>query len=219
MPNEPDQESPWTVCLRGGYRLARVNAIVEQLQSIYAVRRPATVHVDLRGLVHISPAPLATLIAGLKDLDDRDLLADGSYYLPPNNALVARYLARMDVEQLLIAEPREEPFLRRPAKAFRPLQAFACESEAADVTNSLTMALKEACSPDSSGQAAIWFAINEVTLNVIQHASTPFGGVAVAQRTRQRHEFELAIADCGVGIHESLSTAWVSGSSRRSERH
>src|SRR5215218_11146965 len=104
MANEPDQESPRIVCLRGGYRLARVNAIVEQLQPIYAIRRPATVHVDLRGLVHISPAPLATLVAGLKDIDDRDLVADGSYYLAPNNALVARYLARMDVEQLLVNE-------------------------------------------------------------------------------------------------------------------
>jgi hypothetical protein len=51
----------------------------------------------------------------------------------------------------------------------------------------------------------VWWALNEIAQNVVDHAGTLGGGIAVAELTQGGAEFEVAIADHGIGIRASLA--------------
>jgi hypothetical protein len=174
---------------------------VEPLSSLSEESR---LTLDLSGLVFIGPASLATLVAVVSDGIDRGVVASGSTYVPPANRLVARYLDRMDFNKLLTGEDLERGFTRRPPEGFRPFQTFSTRGELDELSESLTMAATEALNITGKDRTAVLLAITEIGQNVIDHAESRVGGFAIAQRGHTRREFEVAIADAGVGIAGSL---------------
>jgi hypothetical protein len=193
------------VALRGPYRLNTFDRLVRQLQPLFELDAPEMIKIDLSGLVYLSPAALATLVATVGDLADRGLIDEGSAYVPPSSYLVARYLARMDFEKLFVDDAPEEAFQRRKEDAFRPCQVFTDSDGALTAATDLSQAMTEACALDTGAHIAIWSALQEVAQNVILHAGSPAGGVGVAQRSKSGQVFEMAIADRGVGIPDSLA--------------
>jgi anti-sigma regulatory factor (Ser/Thr protein kinase) len=159
---------------------------------------------DLSGLVFISPAALATLVVVVGDAIERRVLLPDSHYVPPANRLVARYLDRMDFSRLITGMDVEGGFERREPTGFRPFRVFSSEEELDDVAESLTMAATEAVAVSGKDCAAVLLAISEIAQNVLHHAESRIGGIAIAQRARSRREFEVAVADPGIGIAASL---------------
>ena len=192
------------VPLRGGFRIDQLERLIEAITPLSSLTEPVRVAVDLSGLAFIGPASLATLMASLADAIERGLVLPGSAYLPPRNRLVARYLDRMGFSKRLIGADVDRGFARRVPVGFRPAQAFTTQEQLAGLCHSLTMAATEALAIQDTDRLAVLLAVTEIARNVLDHAESAVGGVAVAQRARSRREFEIAVADSGIGIAASL---------------
>lgn len=190
--------------LRGGFRLDQLERLIGAITPLSTLTEPARVVLDLSGLVFIGPAPLATLMAALAEATERDFVLPGSTYIPPANRLVARYLDRMDFNRQLTGTDFDDGFQRRAPKGFRPVQVFSEPEELGEVSDSLTLAATEALALAATDRASVLCAVREIAKNVLDHADSAIGGVAVAQRATSRREFEVAVADAGIGIAASL---------------
>jgi len=58
--------------------------------------------------------------------------------------------------------------------------------------------------PDESAMDALEYGMTELGRNVVQHAASPIGGVAIAQYFPEAHRIQIAICDCGIGVREAL---------------
>lgn len=190
--------------LRGGFRIDRLERLIELLVPVAALQEPTRLTLDLSGVVFVGPAALATLVASVTSAHAEGLISDGSIYVPPNNRLVARYLDRVEFNKLLTGSHVADDFARHPPSGFRPFQTFDCAEDLDDLARSLTMAGTEALAIDEKDQMAVLLAITEITQNVLDHANSSVGGFAIAQRAVSRQEFEVAVADAGIGIPASL---------------
>ena len=193
-----------TISLRGGFRMHQIDKVVDALEPLYWQKGPFPIVLDLSGLVFIGPAALATLASGVRDAIQRGVVAAPSTYIPPSNRLVARYLDRVDFNRLLTGADVAAEFVRRRAEGFRPVQHFTAHHEVGTLADSLTLAATEALAVDGHDRTAVALAIREIGQNVFDHANSATGGFAVAQRGRTRKEFEIAVADAGIGIPASL---------------
>jgi anti-sigma regulatory factor (Ser/Thr protein kinase) len=192
------------IALRGGYRLDQLDRLARETTVLGSLITRTSVVLDLSGLAFIGPASLATLITTVMDATERDLIETGSRYRPPKNQLVARYLDRMGFNRLLTGAD-VGGFQHHAPDGFRPVQGFRDQDSMEEVVESLTKAMTEAASIDDRARTVVFCAIREIAQNVLDHAESPFGAVAVAQRARRRNEFEVAVADAGIGILASLT--------------
>lgn len=193
-----------TISLRGPYSVDRLDRLLRAIAPLNAMTEPTRVAIDLSGLAHIDASSLAIFVATVYDVTMRGLLAEGSVYRPPKNFLVKRWLERMDVVRLLVRPVPRENVTRRSDQAFRPCQVFEKSEDLKWTADRLTGALTEACETDQPMRFATWFALNEIAENVIEHAESPMGAVALAQVSPKRREFTVSIADRGIGIRVSL---------------
>jgi hypothetical protein len=198
--------SPITIQLSGAYRFDQIERLFRNLAPAFGVRRRRRISFDLSRLVAVGPSALAVIVALLKDLQEREMFAPGSILTLPDSKSVSNYVQRMDLVRILaFPEEVEEPFERRPPVGFRPCREFVTSDECAEVARSLTDALTETCETDATARAAIRICLDELVENVVHHADTPLGGFAAAQGWKRSSQFEIAIADLGVGIRGSLT--------------
>lgn len=85
------------------------------------------------------------------------------------------------------------------------MSAFRWRDDYAGVALSLTEALTELCVADDIARASVSIALDEIAENVVHHGDTPIGGFGAAQGWQKNNEFEIAIADLGIGIRASLT--------------
>lgn len=158
---------------------------------------------DLRRLVYIGPAALATVISIIHDANARGVVRVGRC-VPPNNKLVANHLDRVDFSLLLTGTNLGQQGPHKHQKGSRPIARFTSQTEVSSVADSLAEAATEAVNISGNDRAAVSTAIREIAQNVIDHAASQVGGFAIAQRSTKRDEFEIAVADPGIGIAASL---------------
>lgn len=190
--------------LRGGFRIERLERLIEAVSPLACSSTPVHLVLDLSGVVFIGPAALATLLSVVADAIERGVVAPDSTYVPPRNRLVARYLDRVDFNRLVAGQDVQGDFRRRPPTGFRPFQIFVAEDELEELCNSLVLAATEAAAITKKDRTAVLLAIAEIAQNVLDHADSRVGGFAIAQRSKSRQEFEVAVADAGIGIAGSL---------------
>lgn len=191
--------------LGGPFASADLDRLLMVLAPLDAIEELTVVTVDLHTLERISAASVAVLVSTLLDIAARGMVAPESKMIGPRSEEVQRRLQELDVLQLLVDRPPEEEFVRRRDRGSRPCQQFTPEDDPGQVAHSLTEAMAEVCPTDGPARNAMWFALNEIAQNVIDHAEARGGGVAIAEATRGGAEFEVAIADHGVGIRGSLA--------------
>lgn len=191
--------------LAGPYASADLDQLLDALEPLNRVQEQTLLTVDLRALERISAPSVAVLVSAVLDLVARGMAAPGSRILAPRDDNVRRRLQELDVLELLVERPPAEDFVRRRHRGSRPCQQFTAEDDPAVVAYSLTDAMAEVCHTDEPAWNAMWFALNEIAQNVLDHADAPGGGVAIAEVTRGGTELEVAIADHGIGIRESLA--------------
>lgn len=188
-----------------GVKQGRLERLIRLLNPLVALDEVADIHVDLSGLVSVSPAALALLTAALKRAEDLELISEESELIPPRSTPVRNYLLRMNLVRVMAGgEAFEEPFQRRETRGFRPCQHFTGAHDYAAVARDLTEALTERCVTDDIARASVRIALDEITENVVHHADTPMGGFAAAQGWARNQEFEIAIVDLGIGVRASL---------------
>jgi Histidine kinase-like ATPase domain len=203
MPKRPDIR----IELPGAFVLKqrRLERLISLLQPILVLESPAVVEIDLSRLVSLGPSGLALLVAALRRLEDRDLLADKSLLLPPRSPQVKNYLMRMNlIRSLISGEDLPEPITRRRAHGFRPCSMFSNDDDYWPVAKEMTDALCESCKVDRVARSAVQVCMAEVTENVVHHADTEHG-FGAAQAWRKTKEFEIGIVDLGRGVRASLT--------------
>lgn len=191
--------------LSGPFPLGQLDRLVAALSPLESFDQATRVTFDLSGLAQIGAPCLVVFVSTVRDAAARGRLAAGSTLVPPKNFLVRRWLERMNVFQLLLESAPPEDFERRLERGFRPCQVFSDDEERETTVLELVRALAEVCELDLITTQAIWFALNEIATNVTQHARSPSGAVGIAQAATRRRQFEVAIADRGVGIRATLA--------------
>ena len=198
---QPVDDDPH-ITMAGGYGLDQLERAIRDLQPIMAPREPENLLVDLGGLAYIGPAALALLAAVLKRREEEGC---SCVVIPPRSPLTRHYLQRMDFTKLLFEVEIPEPFERKKAVGFRPVQHFRGDEDYWLAAKELTEALVERFKPEPVVKAAIRICLDEIAENVVHHAYTDLGGFAVAQSSRKRRTFEIGIVDLGVGVPASLA--------------
>jgi anti-sigma regulatory factor (Ser/Thr protein kinase)/anti-anti-sigma regulatory factor len=198
------QRATLTITLAGGYPFAQLERLLRAVDPLAKLEARRQLILDLRGMTFIGPAGLAWLIAVVRRAEDHNLI-DGGSVLMPRSPLTQRYLMRMDfLTTLDLASVDDEQFERHPAVGFRPCQRFLDDEGGRQVALEMTDALAESCETDDLARHSLRICLDELAENVIFHADTPLGGFVVAQRLKRIPEFEIGIADLGVGIRRSL---------------
>jgi len=75
-----------------------------------------------------------------------------------------------------------------------------------DVTRFYHSATRLGSGPGADTLDAVMYAMAELGRNVVQHAFSAIGGVAIAQHFPDSHRVQVAICDAGQGVLESLQT-------------
>jgi anti-sigma regulatory factor (Ser/Thr protein kinase) len=203
------------VTLSGGYYFRSINRLVGDLEELFALDREnarAVVEVDLRKMTFIGPCGLALLLATLHRLRQRRLLLDGSHISLPEAQGIGNYLHRVDFYKRLFSDQDWPDYVDKGAPAgMRECKEFRSDPDDPDwgaslrgVTHELLTAIEELVATDEAAHTSLDLALSELTENVGYHADTAYGGFAAVQYLRHSHEIELAIADLGIGIAESL---------------
>lgn len=193
-----------TITLSGPYHFKQLERLLRDLDPLARLAVRKELLLDLGGLSFVGPAGLAWLIAVVRRAEDLDLIAGGSVRMP-RSPLTLRYLMRMDfLTTLDLATVDDEQFDRHPPIGFRPCQRFSDHDGSRRVAKEMTDALAESCETDDVARYSLRICLDELAENVIYHADTDSGGFMVAQGLKRVPEFEIGIADLGVGIRTSL---------------
>lgn len=193
-----------TIALAGGYPFKQLERLISALHPLATLDERRPLILDLERLVFIGPAGLAWLIAVVRRAEDHNLIAGGAVHMPKSR-LTRQYLMRMDfLTTLGLATVDDEDFSRREPIGFRPCRRFQDHDEGRRVATEMTDALAEICDTDQLARGSLLICLHELAENVIFHADTALGGFVVAQRLKKVPEFEIGIADLGVGIRRSL---------------
>lgn len=193
------------VRLTGQFATADLDRLLGILAPLETLETPTLVTVDLRALQFISATSVAVLVSTLLDIHAQGMTAEGSRILEPRSRDMHRRLQDLDVLDLLVDAPPGESFAHRQDRGSRPCQRFTAADDVAVLAHILTEAMAEVCHTDAPARHAMWYALNEIAQNVLDHAGGATGGVATAEATRGGTELEVVIADRGVGVRESLA--------------
>jgi hypothetical protein len=190
------------VCARLTGRLGffGIEACVVALAPFSSIAEPEVVSLDLEYVDFVSPAGMALVHCALARLKNGGFVADGSTVTFPGDENVARYLRRMDVFDGLVDFAEPEEFERRNAAGFIPLEVFADEDEA---DWSAVRVIDSFGLSDRAVTLRLQSNLCEITENAVYHSGAG-RGVVVAQRWASKNMVELAIADYGIGIAESI---------------
>lgn len=198
-------EDQLVIKLSSHYYFGRLERLIRQLTPLLDLRAPARVVVDLSGLTGIGPTCLALLTAAMMRTYESGLLKQSSRLIAPKSPPVALYIQRMNLAALVTAGQSKETFVRKDEHGFMSCRRFHTLDEGVQMAGLLAGHLEERCRVDKVGRVSVELALGELTDNVVYHADTPLGGFAVCQHYPKRDTFEIAIADLGIGIGESLA--------------
>lgn len=193
--------------LAGSLSAFYMDPIVDALAPLWALTEPVSIDIDMSGISWVSPTPFVLIKATLRFLQDGELLGQECRLIPPENPEVFAYMRRMDLFQGLEVDGLPpEGFSRHSPIGFRECQDFAAQEDVRVVSVEILKAMSEAhryagFEVDTSGFRVCF---DEIMDNVIFHAGEGIVGFSMAQVTPRNGWFEIAVADLGMGIRQSL---------------
>lgn len=161
--------------------------------------------VDLQSLDVMSAPSVAVLAAAALEVAARGVLADGSRIVLPRDPTVQERLNTWGVLRLLAGWSSDDPRDQAPTRGWCPCQLFGPHADPGRAAQALAMAIADACETELSARHVIWYTLNELGKNVVDHSCAEAGAIGVADVTTGGTEVEVAIADFGIGIRSSLS--------------
>lgn len=134
------------------------------------------------------------------------------YTLPKTDT--CSYMMRMDYCKVLGIEV-EEGFVRHRADGrFVPLTAIPIDEMSADpggTADLLTEVVSKNAGFNASTSDSLGMSFCEVIDNIVQHSEAPAPGIAGAQWFPSMGYVETCVADCGIGIAQSMATNAIYG--------
>lgn len=195
--------------LNGTYKDTSLRSLLLQLYKGAGCER---IDLDLSSLKFLTSSAMAALIGVIRGWEH-----DGKevYIAPPCGSSCLTYMQRMNFYRLFDIE-MEEPFTRRdPSSRFVPFECI--KGRSSDLADLLGQQIAACIAPeearmevlfsdDDSSQTGFYdgivYSVSELVKNVQQHSKGT--GVIGAQYYPSTGLTEIAIADVGVGIHNSF---------------
>ncbi|RKO65751.1 ATP-binding protein [Desulfofundulus salinus] len=157
---------------------------------------------DFSPIDFVRPAGLVSIVSLMK-LSKYLKVADQYYLREPKDDNVKQYLKRMGFyEQFRIIKETVSPKVE--SSSLCELREVKDELEAYKLTSQLTRIVKEQVQLEEKMMRAISHALGEIIDNIFHHSNSPINGFVCAQTYKGAGEIEIAVADCGIGIKESL---------------
>jgi len=198
-----------TIRFQGQYRDADLHHPLVCLHHAVNDHGYSDVVLDFSECVETYPGPMLALCAEILRL--RGQQVDAQLILPKREAL-ARLFVNANWANLI--EPRRYNASRFRGHTQIPATRFESPAEQNDAVNRIVNAILGGI-PDIRREnfAALEWAVNELTDNVIVHSESPIGGlVQVSSFKRTLKVIELTIADAGLGIPATLRSGGFTGS-------
>jgi len=156
---------------------------------------------DFSDVNFIRPSGLAVVAALMKYVKNRNCYAE--YYLKEAiNKNVCSYMERMDFySQFKIIK---DTINRQENSGLCELKEVIDANTAYIVVSQLSDVIKSQINISDGTLNAITHTLGEIIDNIFHHSNSPINGIVCAQTYRHAIEVEIAIADCGIGVYESL---------------
>lgn len=167
--------------------------------------RPQSLLLNLRHLNFISSSGLVTLASVIKFAQNQSYVKGNSTLKQPIDKDVRTYLSRIDFYNQIGVEQEEDFNRRDPKSRFLEVSVVKSEREVHEVSKKLGGILKDKTCVDKNFLNVISYSLGEILDNVFHHAQSPINGLASAQYYPKQEEVNISIADCGIGIKESLT--------------
>ena len=158
---------------------------------------------DFSPIEFVRPAGLASIVALMK-FSKHLGVAERYYFREPKDSDVRQYLKRMGFygQFGIIKEQVNQKI--KSLSTLCELREVKDEFEAYKVTEQLVKIVREQVQPRKEMMQVISHALGEIVDNIFHHSKSPVNGFVCAQTYKGEGEVEIAVADCGVGIKESL---------------
>jgi hypothetical protein len=168
-----------------------------------AIHDDAQLSILLPDHVHISPAGMVSLAAGIANRRKSSLETkiESQRY---EDAVVWQFFARLDAARAAGVRPASEVALNDEGvlRALSALVDFRWVRQLADWAAESLESQMPSISPSIVRMAR--FVFEEMGANVVQHSGNVETGFGVAQANANTRRLELAFADCGMGFRASL---------------
>lgn len=187
------------ISLGGDLRLESLPRLTSALHHVIVKSRYPDVVLGFSNLSSITHSVVPTLAAYLRWLV-RDWNVEFDY-VPPRDAALARRMLKLGLAHYI--EHRRYPKPRLNSTDSSVLQFIDQEEREVAVDKVLKSALR---TTDLSRQniAALEWAVNEITDNVLSHANSGVGGFLICRKLPKHNILEFTVADAGIGVARSL---------------
>lgn len=159
-------------------------------------------HLELR--LHdrwVSAHPVALAIAACAGAHVRGRGGQITLNIPDPSIAFVRYLVRMRLFQHLGVEPPLTVAEHEPAGRFVPITQIRSTADLHHFITEMIPLLHD--SPQEVGP--VKYVISELVRNVLEHSQAGEGAFVCAQYYRDSKKVGLGVADCGIGVRQSLS--------------
>jgi anti-sigma regulatory factor (Ser/Thr protein kinase) len=189
--------------MSGAIGPGELNRLVLELSRLHRLEGPTAVAIDLTELTDLSPSALALIVASLRRLSfDRtcDPIAD---YRPPSSGELDHWLGREALAELLTPEAGLGPPQGGGRPRVRGCEPFSDIGGVFRASAALHLTLAEITPWSEDDIVSVCAHVSDLAKNVLVHSGAHGGGVAAVEQVSG--EVEIAIADRGTGVRESIT--------------
>jgi anti-sigma regulatory factor (Ser/Thr protein kinase) len=186
----------------GDLRLNSLASLTGALHHVASKARYKDITLDLASLSSLTNSVVAPLAAYLRRLV-RDDAIDFSL-IEPRNLQVKSRVVQLGLAHYIDYRKYPKP---RPNSSDPSVLQFKDHSERELATDKVINNLLRTAKLSRRNLAALEWAVNEITDNVITHSESKVGGFIICGKIAKTNIVEFTVADAGIGVSRSLKIA------------
>jgi anti-sigma regulatory factor (Ser/Thr protein kinase)/anti-anti-sigma regulatory factor len=185
--------------LFGDLRLGSLDHLMAAMHREAVIARYPDITLDLENLSSITHSVIPPFASYLRYLTQQHKV---DYHLiQPRDGLLRDRLKRLGLNHYIDFRRFEKPNVKSSTPA---LMQFLNTAECDAVTDKIVNSVLRTAKLGRPQMAALEWAVNEITDNVINHSQSTVGGFAIFHKVRNTNIIEITVADSGIGIARSL---------------
>lgn len=188
-----------TLHVFGDLRLSTLGYLTSALHRAVEISAYRDITLDLMSLSTINPSVVPPLAAYMRKMI-RDVKVDFSV-LEPRSINTKAKLASFGLLHYLDHRKYPKPRLNSSDPS---LLQFMNHSEREIAVDKVMNSALRTARLDRKQTAALDWAVNEITDNVLSHSKSPVGGFLICARVPRTNIIEFTVADAGIGVSRSL---------------
>lgn len=183
----------------GDLRLASFPRLISALHQVVSKAGYPDVILDLQSLSTLTHSVVPPLAAHLRWLvRDKKVEFD---YIPPRQNAVAAQITNLGLAHYIEHRKFDKPKITSSGAS---LLQFLDQSEREIAVDKVIRSALRKTDLSRQNIAALEWAVNEITDNVLSHADSKIGGFLICHKLARHNILEFTVADAGIGIARSL---------------